>query len=194
MPKLIDHAQRQEEIAEAVWRVIRRDGVSAVSVRDVAAEAGISTGSLRHVFASKAELLAYSMRLVQKRVRERAEAHVAITDPWERALAVIAEFLPLDANRRCEVDVNLALVAESPAHPLLKDIALEAYRELRAGCVTVLTRLAERGLIRPALDIEAEAIRLHALIDGLAVHALIGDTSAAHTAESVIVQHLRTLA
>ncbi|MEV0248043.1 TetR family transcriptional regulator C-terminal domain-containing protein [Nocardia sp. NPDC050712] len=194
MPKLIDHAQRQQEIAEAVWRVIQRDGVSAVSVRDVAAEAGISTGSLRHVFASKTELLAYSMRLVQKRVRERAEAHVTITAPWERALAVIAEFLPLDADRRCEMDVNLALVAESPAHPLLKEIALDAYRELRAGCVTVLTRLAEYGLIRPALDIEAEAIRLHALIDGIALHSLLGDASAAHTAEDVIVQHLRSLA
>ncbi|MFE6859415.1 TetR/AcrR family transcriptional regulator [Nocardia sp. NPDC057668] len=194
MPKLIDHAQRQQEIAEAVWRVIQRDGVSAVSVRDVAAEAGISAGSLRHVFASKAELLAYSMRLVQKRVRERAEAHAAITDPWERALAVIAEFLPLDANRRCEIDVNLALVAESPAHPLLKDIALDAYRELRAGCVTVLTRLADCGLIRPALDLDAEATRLHALIDGVALHALIGDADAAHTAEGVIAHHLRTLA
>jgi AcrR family transcriptional regulator len=194
VPKLIDHAHRQEQIGEAVWRVIQRDGVSAVSIRDVAAEAGISAGSLRHVFASKAELLAYSMRLVQKRVRERVQTHAAITDPWARALAVIGEFLPLDDRRRCEMEVNLALVAESPAHPLLKEIALHAQEELRAGCSTVLTRLVEHELIRPTLDIDAEAIRLHALIDGLALHALLGDAGTPPISERSIVQHLRTLA
>ena len=57
MPKLIDHDSRREEIAEATWRVIHAQGISGVSIRTVAAEAGISTGSVRHVFPSKTDLL-----------------------------------------------------------------------------------------------------------------------------------------
>ena len=64
MPKLIDHDGRRHEIAHAVWRIVLRDGVSAVSIRDVAAEAGLAVGSVRHVFGTKAELLEYSMALV----------------------------------------------------------------------------------------------------------------------------------
>ncbi|MBC2638036.1 MULTISPECIES: TetR/AcrR family transcriptional regulator [unclassified Rhodococcus (in: high G+C Gram-positive bacteria)] len=194
MPRLIDHNQRQQEIAEALWRVIQRDGIGAVSVRDVAAEAGISSGSLRHVFASKAELLAYSMRLVAMRVRERAQAHATIADPWQRAMAVLDEVLPLDDRRRCEMEVNLALVAESPAHPMLKEIALDAQRQLRGACAAILTDLAQRGLIAPGLDVDAEAMRLHALVDGAAMHVLLGATDTPHTAQRMIAEHLRDLA
>jgi AcrR family transcriptional regulator len=193
VPKLIDHDRRQQEIAEAVWRVIQREGIGAVSVRDVAAEAGISSGSLRHVFASKAELLAYSMRLVATRVRERAQTHASITDPWQRALAVLDEVLPLDDRRRCEMEVNLALVAESPAHPLLKEIALDAQRQLRGACAAILTGLAQRGLIAPDIDVDTEAMRLHALVDGAAMHVLLGDTDTPDTAQRMIADHLRTL-
>ena len=81
MPKLIDQDHRRHEIAHAVWRIVVRDGVSAVSIRDVAAEAGLAVGSVRHVFATKAELLEYSMALVHQRTRERVQGHFAIKDP-----------------------------------------------------------------------------------------------------------------
>ncbi|MCQ4120471.1 TetR/AcrR family transcriptional regulator [Rhodococcus tibetensis] len=194
MPKLIDHDQRQQKIAEAVWRVIQRDGIGAVSVRDVAAEAGVSTGSLRHVFASKAELLAYSMQLVQRRVRERAREHSSISDPWTRALAILDEMLPLDDRRRCEMEVNLALVAEGPAHPKVREIARDAQHELRAGCASILAGLAAHGYVAPERDIDAEAMRLHALVDGAAMHALLGETDTAETAQRMIAEHLRGLA
>ncbi len=177
-----------------MWRVIQRDGIGAVSVRDVAAEAGISSGSLRHVFASKAELLAYSMQLVATRVRARAQAHTSIADPWQRALAVLDELLPLDDRRRCEMEVNLALVAESPAHPQLKEIALDAQRQLRGACAVILTGLAQRGLIAPDIDVDTEAMRLHALVDGAAMHVLLGDTDTPDTAQRMIAEHLRSLA
>ncbi|GAA1487885.1 TetR family transcriptional regulator [Brachybacterium sacelli] len=57
MPKLIDHARRREELAEAAWRVLLREGVGRASVRNVAAEAGLTVNSLRHVFSTQDELL-----------------------------------------------------------------------------------------------------------------------------------------
>jgi len=194
VPRLIDHDERQQEIAEAVWRVIRREGVSAVSVREVAAEAGLSSGSLRHIFASKAELLAYSMQLVHVRARDRIVAHLSIPDARERALAVLGEVLPLDETRRCEMEVNLALVSESPAHPSLRKIALDAHDALRQGCIAVLTALAKEGLVSNDRDIEAEAIRLHALLDGLAMHLVLGDNDSPDTAEAALAAHLDGLA
>src|SRR6478735_8814638 len=126
MPKVIDLDQRQQDIAEAVWRVLLRDGITAVSVRDVAAEAGLSPGSLRHTFASKAELLAYSMKLVHRRAEERAYSHADVEDPRDRVIAIVSEILPLDETRRSELEVNLALIAEAPAHPELGAIARNA--------------------------------------------------------------------
>ncbi|MGW0043722.1 TetR/AcrR family transcriptional regulator [Rhodococcus sp. NPDC003348] len=194
MPKLIDHDQRKQEIAEAVWRLILRHGITAVSVRDVAAEADLSTGSLRHTFASKADLLAYSMRLVHVRARYRILTHVTVAEPRARALAMLSELLPLDDVRRCEMEVNLALVAEAPAHPELGAIALDAQRDMRLGCGKILADLARHGLVAASRDIDAEAMHLHALIDGAAMHAVLGETDSPESALRMVTEHLDSLA
>jgi len=172
---LIDQDSRRHEVAHAVWRIVLRDGVSAVSIRDVAAEAGLAVGSVRHVFGSKAELLEYSMALVHEQTRDRVAAHFAIKDPRKFAEAVLAELLPLDDQRRTEMAVNMAVVAESPSHPGLRRVALDAQQAVSEACVAVLTRLRHDDLIRPGADMAYEAERLHALVDGLALHALTAE-------------------
>ncbi|MGO1312616.1 MAG: TetR/AcrR family transcriptional regulator, partial [Brevibacterium aurantiacum] len=109
MPKLIDHESRREEIAAAAWRVIVRDGVAGASVRSVAAEAGLSVGSLRHVFASQSQLLAFAMKLVIDRAGERVRRLPRAPSPLESAEAIAEELLPLDEDRRLEMEVYLAL-------------------------------------------------------------------------------------
>jgi AcrR family transcriptional regulator len=175
VPKLIDHDSRRHEIAHAVWRIVVRDGVSAVSIRDVAAESGLAVGSLRHVFANKAELLEYSMALVHERTHERVAAHFAIMDPRKFAEAVLGELMPLDEQRRIEMAVNMAVVAESPSHPALRRVALDAQQAVGDACAAVLMRLRNEKLIRPDADMAYETERLHALVDGLALHALTAD-------------------
>jgi AcrR family transcriptional regulator len=175
MPRLIDHDRRRYEIAEAVWRIVARDGVSAVSIRDVATEAGLAVGSVRHVFASKAELLEYSMALVHERVAERVQTHSGKKDPRKLAEAVLAEMLPLDDQRRMEMAVNMAVVAESPSDPALRRVALDAQHAIAGVCAGVLQSLQSHRLIRADIDLAYETDRLHALIDGLALHALTTD-------------------
>jgi AcrR family transcriptional regulator len=195
VPKLIDHDSRRHEIAEAVWRIVVRDGVSAVSIRDVAAEAGLAVGSVRHVFTTKAELLEYSMALVHERVGERVAAHFAMKDPRKFAEAVLAEVMPLDDQRRMEMAVNMAVVAESPSHPALRRVALDAQRAIRDACETVLSALQREKLIRADADLAYETERLHALVDGLALHALTASAKdlKPKAVVSVLRAHLATL-
>ena len=74
MPKIVDHNKRKKQIAEAVWRIIVREGLDSVSVRRVADEMTMSLGSIRHYFNSQDELLSFSMQLVSQRVNERIQA------------------------------------------------------------------------------------------------------------------------
>ena len=149
-----------------------RDGVSAVTIREVAAEAGLAVGSVRHVFASKADLLEYSMALVHERVRQRVASHFVLTDARKCSEAVLAELLPLDGQRRMEMAVNVAVVADSPSHPALRRVAINAQRAVAEACSAVLTRLQRANLLRDDADLGYETQRLHALVDGLALHAL----------------------
>lgn len=196
MPKLIDHEHRKEEIAEAVWRVILREGVAAVSVRTVAGEAGLAVGSVRHVFPSKAELLEFSMALVHERARLRIQRHVGLRDPRRIAESVLHEFLPLDDTRRAEMELDVAIIAEMPAHQGLRVIREKAHQGIREACRSVLVHLQDTGGVRPDADLDLETVRLHALVDGLALHGLVddGDRKAVRARiVRVLAEHLDSL-
>ena len=62
MPKIVDHDLQRTKFAEAAIRLIARDGFEAMTMRAVAAEAGLSYGSLFHYFDSKDELLMQAVR------------------------------------------------------------------------------------------------------------------------------------
>ena len=190
---MIDRDQRQEAIAEAVWRIILRSGVSAVSVRDVAAEADIAVGSVRHVFANKEEILIFAMELAHRRVEQRVAKHLGVTNPVALARGLLSELLPLDDTRRVEMEVNLALVAEAPAHPRLRELATAAQAAVRRACVGTLTHLRETGLVHADRDLDREASYLHALLDGLALHLVVDPTERTPNAVALIDRHLETL-
>ena len=173
MPKLIDHDRRREEISEATWRVIHAEGISGVSIRTVAAEAGISTGSIRHVFPSKTELLVHATELVGRRAWIRIQRHLDEPEPCALVLSVVEELLPLDAERHLEMEVTVALIAEAPGNARVREVLDESYEIVREVCRRLIARLHGAGFTAPDLDIEAETTALHGLVDGLAIHLLI---------------------
>jgi hypothetical protein len=115
------------------------------------------------------------MALVHKRTSERVAKHFSIKDPRKCAEAALAELMPLDDQRRMDMAVNMAVVAESPSHPALRRVALDAQQAVGDACAAVLTRLHDEKLVRPDADLAYETERLHALVDGLALHALTAD-------------------
>ena len=190
MPRLIDRDQRKVELAEAVWRVIRERGIGAVSVRIVAEEAGVAVGSLRHLFPNRAGLLRYSAELMAQRATERIRGLAPASDPITHAENIIRELLPLTPDSRTELEVNLALIAETPALPELADVRDAATAELFGACQLIVAGL--QGGPRPTQEIVAR--RLHALLDGLALHLLtqpIGsDTTWATQIISTEIKHI----
>jgi AcrR family transcriptional regulator len=47
VPKMVEHEARRAEVAQAAWRVILRDGVENVRIRDIADELGLTLDGFR---------------------------------------------------------------------------------------------------------------------------------------------------
>jgi len=174
MPKIVDHEERRRELAEAVWRVILRDGVEGVSVREVSAEAGWSTGALRHYFGTKEELLASAARLLEERVIRRLEERPRDLTPREAVRAALCEVLPLDDERRTEGNLWFAYASRSLVDKKIAEKHEIVFDGVRKLCGMIMHEMAAIGRLDPDLDPDTEASRLHALVDGLAVHGLLG--------------------
>lgn len=172
MPKIVDHEQRREELAAAVWRLASRDGLDAVTIRSVAAEAGWSTGALHHYFSDKEELLLFAFKTVADRVGRRvAAARAESREPLELARALLAIGLPLDEERRDETRVWFAFLGLALTRPPLARAQRLAYDAWRRIVADALRDAKERGDIDDGVEVEREAAALVALVDGLAVQA-----------------------
>ncbi|MFC5747282.1 TetR/AcrR family transcriptional regulator [Actinomadura rugatobispora] len=188
MPKVVDPAARREEVAAAVWRVVRRDGLDRASVRNVAAEAGLSMGSLRHYFGTQSELLNFTLHLIIERIEARIARIGPEAGPRERAERILGEVLPLDEERAAENQVWLAFNARALVDPELRALCEKAHDVLHAGCRELARALA------PGSDVELETDRLHALVDGLAVHAAMRPERATPTRmRAALTRHLDAL-
>ncbi|MDN5727197.1 MAG: TetR/AcrR family transcriptional regulator [Propionibacteriales bacterium] len=184
MPKLVDHEERRNQIALAVHRILLRDGMEGATVRAVVAEAGMSSGAIRHYFATQDELLRFAASQIEQRAGQRAIEAYARTDrsPRARALGVLEEFLPLDDERVMELKVSIAMARMDPALSRVQSY----WSGIRRVCRTVVLLLAgvtsevpvDRAL-RPA-QWERVAERLHLIVDGLAAQQMFyGDQSSA---------------
>jgi AcrR family transcriptional regulator len=172
MPKIVDHDARRAELAAAVWRLASREGLDAVTMRRVAAEAGWSTGALAHYFDDKEELLLFAFETVADRVgRSIVKAAERARDPLELVRTQLVEGLPIDAERRAEVRVWFAFLGLAETRPRLAKAGRDAYRLWRERVAKTLAAAQRQGLLDDSIEVEREATALIALVDGIAIQA-----------------------
>ncbi|MBG9543747.1 TetR/AcrR family transcriptional regulator [Cytobacillus firmus] len=189
MPKKVDHEKQKKVLAKAAWRVIKKEGIEGASVRKIAKEAGLSAGSLRHYFSNQSELLAYSMNLVSERVKTRIQNAAFTEDHFENMILVLGELLPLDEERRLEMEVWIAFNIKALVDPNLAELSSRVYDEMKEGIRKVIEGLKLNGISRSDLNAGEEVERLYALVDGLALHAVMNPD---HFTESKMKGILRT--
>jgi AcrR family transcriptional regulator len=182
MPKKVDHHERRTLIADALVRVAAAQGLEAVSLRHVAAEAGVSAGMVQHYFRTKDEMMAFALAVVrehyQQRVTEAVESLGATPGTRTLLWTFLAALLPTDDERRADGQVALAFLAYSAVRPAAGTV-------LHADAADLATYVA--GLIRDAqnageavshVDPHRAAAGLLAILEGLGVHILGGHLTA----------------
>lgn len=128
MPKIVDHAQRRDEIALVACRVVAAHGFDGASMVRIAREAGYTTGMLAHYFDSKQEIVIAALRLILRRIDER------LTRPAQGAarpelLELLLEALPIDAQRHVECAFWITFWGQVTADKRLKRINAWVHRE-----------------------------------------------------------------
>lgn len=181
MPKRVDQQARRGQIAEALWRVAARGGLEAVSLRDVAAEAGVSMGLVQHYFKTKEQMLTFTLQLWrelgEQRVRERLAAS---GEPFSMRLLVreiLAESLMVAPDQEVTARAWVAFAARAAVEPGLARILREGNAEMVAWVAGELRQAQARGEVAIGLDADREAGVLMALVDGLTVQVLLGQHS-----------------
>ncbi|MDF2651383.1 MAG: TetR family transcriptional regulator [Paenibacillus sp.] len=195
VPKIVDHEQKRKLIAESAWNIIENKGIEHASIRAVAAAAGLSPGALRHYFSTQDELLLFIVDYYLTRGVDRAAEGLEISRiPMKAAKEVLLALLPMDTEKRTATGVWWVFAIRSLTSATLQVKKDELTNGLHLLTKIVLDLLASGELLPPSVDVELETLRLAAVVEGLAILALLRpELYTPETIERIVTLHLREL-
>lgn len=166
LPKIVDHEERRDLIAQAACGVIASVPLDQLTLRAIAAAAGCTTGALTHYFADKDEVLDAALDWVIRSREQRLEDEFRDGKPDLRR--VLCQHLPLDPERVVESRVMCAFIGKA-----YSDDRLSAKRRTRAVELhdffrRTLEFCRDNGTIADC-DLEKEAGLLLDLIMGISL-------------------------
>ncbi|WP_035854328.1 TetR/AcrR family transcriptional regulator [Cryptosporangium arvum] len=177
MPKRVDHQQRRREIAEALLRVVGVQGLHGMSLREVAAEAGVSLRLVQYYFPSKEQLLLFTASYLTRRltdeVTNRVEAVGPAASPRTVIEATLVAMLPTDPDTKRFHLAHAAFAVLAMTDSTIAAQAVLAGPDAREELLTEQLRV----VLRPPADARAEAVALLAMSNGLATTVLGGGRS-----------------
>jgi AcrR family transcriptional regulator len=152
--------RRRSSILDAALVVIARSGFAGTTLRDVAAEAGVAHGLLRHHFGSREALLAAAF---DRAAGGQIAGWVAPTD--DPLVALVEYFEPLAVEHWL---LWVDAWSEAPRNPELAGTLIHHHRACEAYLRRVIVAGSDAGVLRCADPDEAVGL-LAPLQDGLAV-------------------------
>lgn len=167
----------RRNLIQATRRVIIDKGLQGVRVREIAANAGMSPGSVLYHYPQHEDLmLAVHQSAVDEYVEFREATQAGLDDPVRRLTAVVTAGVPPyapQATIRLLYEMH-GLARQSEAHAELMTSLWERERTLYADIVTAGIEVGDFALDHPVDDV---ASTLLALEDGLALHLVSGNTA-----------------
>jgi TetR/AcrR family transcriptional regulator, regulator of biofilm formation and stress response len=157
--------RRRDAILEAALRVIAQQGVSAVTHRAVASEAGVPLSSTTYYFESLDELLEGALLRFVRAETERLEAAAERLEGAERE--------PLEAARLFRAELEETSVAQFELY--LEVSRRPRLREVARRCLDLYAAAADAALRSAgAKQPEVYARGFVALFDGYGLHRIAG--------------------
>jgi TetR/AcrR family transcriptional regulator, transcriptional repressor of bet genes len=159
---------RRRQLGEAALRCIRRHGNAGVSVRQIAAEAGVTQGLITHHFGEINELVAYAFDLMSEGLLQEILNAVEAAEPTSQArfeAFITASFSPILMDREVLSVwvVFWGLVLHSPR---MSSSQQQEYSDYVAAVEGLIESLAKHEDFKVA-DIRLAAKAFTALMDGL---------------------------
>lgn len=155
-----------DRIADSAITVIARDGLDALSIRRVAAEAGVAIGTVQYHYPTRAELVLAALHRTAHRQRARAMAAPPESTMLAALVTRLASLLPRDDPSREEGIVWVALAAAAARDPLVGPHQRRIVTQTITGIEALLVRAVESGELSDSTDTLDLAQRFHVVVEG----------------------------
>ncbi len=195
MPKVVDHEDRRQRLAEAVWELTLREGLEGVTLRKVAAEAGVSMGQVQHYHASREEMVRDAVTRAVAALNARIEASVKAAAAGEEAgpelilRACLYAVLGRDEEGARLLRLSVAVLGRAITDPAMGEVLGPGSGELLDFTAGLIVGARARRGAEVAGDPRVDADICWTVATGLGVDVALGMRTA-DAAKAVLDYHL----
>ena len=167
MARVAGRTFTREEVAEAAWRVILRDGLHKASVRAIAKELDATTGVVTYHFRDKAELLLFALDRLGAAIIRNMDTSLEGSTGLDRVRRILATTLPQGPREISGWRLWISFVGLAMSNKRLREEHQRRLEILNDRFATEIKALQASGEVPADIDPRVEADALVALSDGI---------------------------
>jgi len=160
--------ETRQMVVDAAFRLFANLGYGQTSVDAIIADAGLSKGAFYHHFASKEALFEALLEDRQRRCVEQMADAVAPAGTRREAIErLVSTSFEFNATDPVWVRLYFEFCLQAMRDGSARDVVAASLRQCREIIAGMLKSGQERGAVYPDLDIDAAALLLIGLFDGI---------------------------
>jgi AcrR family transcriptional regulator len=170
-------ADRRAQIVDAAARVLGRQGYEATSMKEIADEAGVSSGLLHYYFGTKEDLLAAVVRSIHEELMAEWRATMAgLDDPLEKVAAGTRHCARRVAEKPGHFKAIFDLYALALRNPTIAERVKALVDEFVAEIAQVVRDVTAEMPTPSPIPADDLALALAGAVDGIALLAALRQT------------------
>lgn len=183
----------REKLLKAAMKLVNRDGMSKLTVRNICDEAGLSTGSFYNLFSGKEDLISYYLKYSFAPYRERAVEEGAQYNAVERCLLIYRYYVQFVKDMGLEFVSGLYASNHNPFFDFLHRDQDDDF--IMASVRSYLEEGIQEGLIRDDIEINESLLRIAAASTGLLFYWCVfdGKIDLEYEVDNAIETYLRSI-
>lgn len=184
----------REKLLKAAIKLVNRDGMKQLAVRNICDEAGLSTGSFYNLFSGKEDLISYYLKYAFVPYREKALEESEPYNPVERILIIYRAYVVYCKDMGLEFVSGLYASNHNPFFDFLHRDSDDDF--IIATVRSYIDEAKKQGLIRKEVDTDESLLRIAAASTGLLFYWCVfnGKIDLEYEVDAAIATYLRSIA
>jgi len=157
---------RRAQLTRAAYKVVGEKGYSDFTIKDVAREAGLSTGLVHYYFKNKEELLFKLLKGMNANLKhDLNKALTVLDDPQEKLLAFCNEAFDLVHKEKAYFSVLVDFLAHINRNKRIHQAIVKLFQSYRDEIVAILKEGVAKGVFT-VVDVQLTSVIIVSLIQG----------------------------
>ena len=164
---------RRAQLTKAAYKVVAQKGYNDFTIKDIAEEAGLSTGLVHYYFKNKEDLLFKLLKEMNANLRDNLKkALTELTEPKDKLMAFCDEAFDLVDKEKAYFYVLIDFWAQMNHDDRIRQANVKLFQSYRDEISSIIEEGIAKGVFA-AMDVKFTSVIIISLIQGTIIQYVI---------------------